>query len=259
MQRYVSDELTHFVGRCLPTDEIRYDLFLSIIRQGWLRESHRETLGIGFTGNSDSGKPLCGNEAIKTTAVCLCDIPVDTLGVHMKKYGPFGIALPKRFLVPQGATPVHYVALDAKNRDVGIGPLTVGARLDKLRTELQDFVNDLGTYVEQHEGPPPFLTKLSPPGTPPGHKLMGQMAAIQNELEFRVFGQIKCFKSSLAEDDLNNFYMEREWRVPTGVGFRLEEVVRLIMPREFVTKFRKDVPDFGGELIVAEDVGWGAT
>jgi hypothetical protein len=35
--------------------------------------------------------------------------------------------------------------------------------------------------------------------------------------EFRVLGQLKFFDSSLPEDDPENYYMEREWRVPAGV------------------------------------------
>lgn len=35
-QRYVSDELTHFVGRDLPDNEARYALLLKILRDGFL-------------------------------------------------------------------------------------------------------------------------------------------------------------------------------------------------------------------------------
>ncbi len=37
MQRYVSDELTHFVGRqSTSTDDEKYGLLLKILRSGWL-------------------------------------------------------------------------------------------------------------------------------------------------------------------------------------------------------------------------------
>jgi hypothetical protein len=36
MQRYVSDELTHFVGRALPDYEQQYDLLVKILTSGWL-------------------------------------------------------------------------------------------------------------------------------------------------------------------------------------------------------------------------------
>lgn len=43
----------------------------------------------------------------------------------MKKYGPFGVAFAKQLLLRSGATPVHYVARNARHRGVGIGPRTV--------------------------------------------------------------------------------------------------------------------------------------
>ena len=62
---------------------------------------------------------------------------------------------------------------------------------------------------------------------------MGQVSALQNELEFQAFGQLKFFTAGLAENDPDNFYMEREWRVPEGLAFAMNDIERLIMPREF--------------------------
>src|SRR5258708_1392135 len=174
---YVSNELTHFLGRSLRDDQSRYALLREVIRTGWLKASHRDQLGAGFVGQSDGQKALSCNEAIKCTSVCFCDIPVTTLGVHMKKYGPFGVAFAKQLLLRSGATPVHYVARNARHRGVGIGPPTVGDWFDQLRKELQNIAHDLGSYVAPHEGRPRFLAKLSPPNTPPGHRLMGQVSA----------------------------------------------------------------------------------
>jgi len=250
---YVSNELTHFLGRSLPDNQGRYALLREVIRTGWLKASHRDQLGPGFVGQSDGQKAISGNEAIKCTSVCFCDIPVTTLGVHMKKYGPFGIAFAKQLLLRSGVTPVHYVARNARHRGVGIGPRTVGDWFDQLRKELQNIAHDLGSYVEPHEGRPRFLAKLSPPNTPPGHRLMGQLSALQNDLEFLVFGQLKFFTVGLAEDDPDNFYMEREWRVPEGLAFGLGDITRIIMPREFADQFRADVPEYLGRITIAEE------
>jgi len=140
-QRYVSDELTHFVGRAkmlpdgTPDNAGRYELLLRVLgdrqpdprnaRQGWLQASYREEFGPGFGMHSDGQKRLSTNEAIKCTMLCFCDIPPGQLQIHMQKYGSFGIAFSKQFLVHRGATPVHYVPRNASNRSVGIGPRTV--------------------------------------------------------------------------------------------------------------------------------------
>jgi len=245
---YVSGELTHFVGRCLADHESRYALLREILRTGWLKPSHRDELGPGFVGHSDGGKALSSNEAIKCTSVCFCDIPIATLKIHMKKYSPFGVAFDKRLMLRSGATPVHYVAGNARHRGVGVGPRTVGEWFDQLRNEIQTFACDLGSYATLHEGTPRFLSKLSPPDTPQGHRLMGQFSAIQSDIEYLVFGQLKFFNVGLADDDPDNFYMEREWRVPEGFGFRLGDIARIIVPREFVDRLRSELPVYSGPI-----------
>ena len=60
--------------------------------------------------------------------------------------------------------------------------------------------------------------------------------------------------AGLAEDDPNNFYMEREWRVPEGLAFGMDEIARIIIPREFVDQFQADVPEYAGQVTVAEEV-----
>ena len=220
---------------------------------GGSKQAIATSLGPGLWGRATDRRRSPGNEAIKCTSVCFCDIPVTTLGVHMKKYGPFGVAFAKQLLLRSGATPVHYVARNARHRGVGIGPRTVGDWFDQLRKELQNIAHDLGSYVEMHEGRPQFLAKLSPPNTQPGHRLMGQLSALQNELEFLVFGQLKFFTVGLAENDPDNFYMEREWRVPEGLAFGLDNITRIIMPREFADQFRADVPEYSGPITIAEE------
>jgi hypothetical protein len=41
---YVSDELTHFLGRSLSDHQSRYALLREILRTGWLKASHRDQL-----------------------------------------------------------------------------------------------------------------------------------------------------------------------------------------------------------------------
>jgi hypothetical protein len=69
--------------------------------------------------------------------------------------------------------------------------------------------------------------------------------------EFLIVGIIefiKCFDALKEEDDPENYYMEREWRVPRNIQFKLSDVERIIIPRKFVAAFRADVPDYNGQL-----------
>jgi len=42
---------------------------------------------------------------------------------------------------------------------------------------------------------------------------------------------MKVFDHSLNEDDVGNYYMEREWRTLNNVHFSLQDVKRIIMPK----------------------------
>jgi hypothetical protein len=247
-QSYVSDELIHFVGGAMPSNAERYALFLKILGQGWLQASYREEFGPGFTVRSNSQTRLSANEAIKCTMLCFCDIPRGQLKIHTQKYGPFGIAFSKQFLLRRGATPVHYVPRNACNRAVGVGPQNVGERFDELRAELGRVRADLEEYVTGIDGAPTYLSKRSPPGTPEGHRVLGRLSALQSEFEVLVFARIKFFTEGLPEDHRENYYMEREWRLHDGLAFRLGEIARIFLPLDYRQQFHEDVPDYTGDV-----------
>jgi len=258
-QSYVSDELTHFVGKAKklpdgkPNNAERYALFLKILgdrfdlrapRRGWLQASYREEFGPGFNMRSDGQKQLSTNDAIRCTMLCFCDIPPGQLGIHIQKYGSFGIAFSKQFLLRQGAVPVHYVPPNASNRGVGIGPRTVAERFDTLQAELQRVRFDLDEYVTRVDGAAAYLSKLSPSNTPMGHQLLGRFSWLQTELEELVFARMKFFTEGLPEDHDENFYMEREWRLHDGLAFRLEDISRIFLPQDYTEQFHEAIPDY---------------
>jgi hypothetical protein len=243
----------------MTNDAERYALLLRILGgpqgraagpEGWLQASYREEFGPGFTMLSDGQKRLSTNEAIKCTMLCFCDIPPGQLKIHMQKYKSFGIAFPKQFLLRQGATPVHYVPRNARNRAIGIGPQNVADRFDELRAELQRVRVDLEEYVTRIDGAPTFLWKRSPPSTPDGHRLLGRFSALESEFEELVFARIKFFTEGLPEDHPENYYMEREWRLHDGLAFRLGDIARIILPRDYREQFQVDVPDYTGEVLL---------
>ena len=130
---YVSNNLTHFVGRSLAADELRYELLAKIFRGGVLLDpSHigrrdpifQVKMSPGPTGSvplsacsgldyssypnvrHDLGTKLSDNALVQFDIVCFCDIPRSELAIHCAKYSHFGLAFPRLFLVNAGASPV---------------------------------------------------------------------------------------------------------------------------------------------------------
>jgi hypothetical protein len=263
-QSYVSDELTHFVGKAIklpdgsPNNPERYALFLKILcdsvprtpREGWLKASYREKLGPGITMRSDGQKQLSKNEAVMSTMLCFCDIPLGQLQIHMQKYGSFGIAFCKHFLLRRGATPVYYIPRNARsNLTVGRGPRTVAEQFDVLRADFQRFSLDLEEYVTRIDGPTSLLAKLPGPNTPAGHRLRGLFSALERDLDELMFARMKFFEAGLPEGDDENFYMEREWRLHgDGLRFRLGDIARIFLPQEYCQQFHEDIPEYTGPV-----------
>ena len=113
-QRYVSKELSHFVGR-VKSEEEQYGILLQILREGILLapSSARvggeagEPLRIGYELVTNPAEPI--GERFRANVVCFCDIPVEDLTIHTAKYSRFGLAFEKDFLVERGASPVFYI------------------------------------------------------------------------------------------------------------------------------------------------------
>ena len=108
-QRYVSNELTHFVGRKEPTEADQYNLLIKILRNGWLTHAPHDDPLAPTRINLDLSKSIGDDEAVGYRVVCFCDIPEPDLAIHVKKYSKFGLAFKKPFLIDKGASPVFYV------------------------------------------------------------------------------------------------------------------------------------------------------
>lgn len=68
------------------------------------------------------------------------------------------------------------------------------------------------------------------------------------EFEELVFARIKFFTAGLPEENRENYYMEREWRLHDGLPFRLGDIARIFLPRGYCQQFHEDVPDYTGEV-----------
>jgi len=72
---------------------------------------------------------------------------------------------------------------------------------------------------------------------------------LQSELEELVFARITFFQEGLPEDHLDNYYMEREWRLhDDGIAFRLGDLARIYLPQRYREQFQEDVPGDNGAV-----------
>jgi hypothetical protein len=278
MQSYVSSELTHFVGRREPDDDARYSLLLRILRGGELVDPrylvHRDTPIFCFDVPTPNGVrkenfypdpyfevrlngPVLQNEFVAPEMVCFCDIPVQQLTVHTAKYSRFGLGFKKEFLIAQGANPVFYVARNAATPlalvSAGLfsnffdGEFSSDCRA-KFFERLKEFAlavadrdrerwqADATSYKSGEHDPGVFRERLV---TLNGF-MLGTFAY--------VFGYLKTFDPSLKEDDADNYYMEREWRVLGRVTFQQDDITRVLLPPAYIDRLQDDEPSIRAEL-----------
>lgn len=199
----------------------------------------------------DYGKPLSSNQKYCTSIVCFADIPVEDLPFHSRKYGPFGLAFSKSFLVSRGASPVFYVAEQFSTN--WRNPLANDPKnVEKLQELVKKCRNgghwenftraELYDAADQTLGVPIARGSAYSPHAGP------DVVTIRTFLIRELFPFLKFFNPDLAEDDERNYYMEREWRVIGPMNFAVENVERILLPRVFASKLRADFPDFHGQI-----------
>lgn len=257
VQRYVSPELTHFVGRGLPEDE-QYSRVVKILKTGWL--THRPH-NPDVSGNLEIivGARISNNEMYNAQVVCFCDIPVHDLDIHVRKYSRFGLAFLKTFLAPKGANPVFYIAknsavgvlpgrddaqrlLAAINRRLAGGPESLVDMIprsdffDMMIGEYHDLFGRLDRLIVQHHGDP---------GVPEDSL---RLMDLQRFFGFQVFSFVKFFDDAKSDEDPENFYMEREWRIIGNLKFNLGDVRRVLLPETYARRLRDDVPSYVGQI-----------
>jgi len=219
-QDYVSDELSHFVGRGKNPDD-QCHLLIEIVKSGCLKAPRSELISgekivqskiLEVRGNAD----FSSGEMYRPMVVCFCDIPIDdaSLRIHTSKYSKFGLSFLKDFIVGKGGSPVLYLPRAA--RDASEIPL------DQYFDEMVKGYHQFSAAVENLQDA----------------NLLDQLLALRRFLDFRIFSFIKFHDHTLSDGDPNNFYMEREWRVNDSVKFTTEDICKIICPRDYEEKVK---------------------
>ncbi len=280
---YVSDHLTHFVGRSKPSDEERFALLIQIFRSGVLLDpSHvgqRYPVFTVMRRNSETGEEnnleylsrpsirhdlkakLTDHKLIEPEIVCFCDIPFADLKIHCSKYGRFGLAFEKSFLIDQGAAAVSYVPLtgpiftqlDEYIPNTGATNWQQAAR--GPRSELLEGVVHTHNWLQYQEV---FLLESVIQAAKEPDEIDRVVKDLRNLIFYQVavegflLGYVKFFDSSLPENDPNNYYMEREWRVAGKVRFKPEDVAKVFVPEGFAQVAREALPEIADRVMVLD-------
>ena len=282
-QRYVSRELSHFVGKGMRENG-QYDLLVNkILKTGWLTHPPHDPAqprGVNF----DLSKPISTDEAIKSQVVCFCDIPDTDLAIHVGKYSKFGLAFEKNFLVTQGASPVAYVANespvpvaslfvpdDFRTRVDTASAKGVADRALYYDTSVRAIVDILAAFdalanddaeryikgiaVSECKSRLKALFGLSDAqisaleaALKGNRQAIGSLRTCSDFLLNYVFSFVKSFDSCRPFEDELHYYMEREWRVAGNVKFTLGDVSRVFFPPAYAKRFRTDLPDYLGQI-----------
>jgi hypothetical protein len=239
-QRYVSSELTHFVGRTDPDDEVRYARLVKILRGRVLTSDPESPQSInrieGVVGYQVAvGELFSEPESYSLDCVCFCDIPLPDLPLHMAKYGRFGLAFAKTFLIPKGANPVFYLATNSPARHV-----SRRVYFDRMVANIQWLIDRL-----RRDYPNPTNSTAAP-------EVRDRLEQMFNFVNLYLLCFAKLFDDHLDVEHPDNFYMEREWRVPGVVAFTMDDVRRILLPESFARRFREGFPKYAGQVSFAE-------
>ena len=228
-QRYISKELTHFIGKALEDDNQRYELLINILKSCLLTYKPGVSASSRHLSITPSASFINGG-MYNQSCVCFCDIPLEDIAIHIIKYGPFGISFLKSSRPMRAATPVFYVANESA--------LTAS----KKRNRAEYFTRGIKAWHT-------FKAALREGHTNPKIlELSNEFIVAESFIEGAILSFLKPFNNTLPENDTDNYYMEREWRVLGIVKFALNDVHRVILPSGYATRFRNDLPVYTGQL-----------
>jgi hypothetical protein len=227
-EAYVADVLSHFVGHGHVTDDAHnWSTLQAILDSGELLAGGEHGAGVSLR-SINPGESLTSNKRYLPSMVCFADIPAGALDLHVAKYGKFGVAFDRQWLVDRGTRPVTYVPLGVRS--------TVFSQLPTLNEEWEDLMTTLDWAVFRNFG---GRTK-APDDTQ------------QERIEEFIDGQrsyLKFFDPSLPQDHIDNYYLEREWRAVTGIDFRLGDIAALYVPAGWGRTAQRRYPELRGRII----------
>lgn len=215
--RYTSDEFFHLVGRGNPSDnEANYKTLLDVIDSSCISHPPHNCDAAGHTIKFNWDKSIFTEELVIPNVICFCDIPLEHLDIHIKKYGMFGISFDRDYIVMSGARPVFYIPIHSSHQFS-----IFGANM------LKDLEQVWRGFREHVVDPVTMPTRGRSMGRKPDSPVDASLA-LDAILTKEVLAYIKVFQAELSEDHPDNYYLEREWRKFGNLKSQLQDVKRLL-------------------------------
>lgn len=243
MAGYLSDELFHFVGHSHPDDhEANYARLLTILDDGCVSHApHNRNWGaVSYT--LDPSCDLSTESLLVPTVTCYCDIPFSCLGVHLAKYGQFGIGLTRHHLIRYGARPVIYIPVrqDDWSNSRGGGSAVLSA-LEATFRGLHSQLGPLHTAAMDRS-----LVPAQVPRSP-----ADAVAHLDRTLTLEVLAFVKPYNAMLQDGDQDYFYSEREWRKFGNMKFEPQDLTRVVVHPEYYERAKRDRPHHAARVVPA--------
>ena len=240
VNRYVSEELFHFVGRSGPNkNECNWNVLEKVLNNGCVSHFPHNVDWGGKGLTADFKKSLANGELIEPQITCYCDVPFDSLRIHCEKYGRFGLSLHRKLLIKHGARPVTYVPMTHEDQEPSSGR--------QLLEEIQLHFHKLHNHVAFD----PELNKIREQGTTrgqPPNNLNEAICAIDRILVKDVLAFIKPFDSTLPDNHRDNYYMEREWRKFGNMLFKPGDIIRVVVAKGYKQRVQAEFPDLADKV-----------
>ncbi|MDP3515131.1 MAG: abortive infection system antitoxin AbiGi family protein [Sulfuritalea sp.] len=243
MTAFLSHELFHFVGHANPNDhEENFSLLRRILESGCISHSpHTNDWGaVSYT--VDLTKSLHFEQLVVPTVTCYCDIPLDSLAIHIVKYGAFGLSLSRHHLTKFGARPVIYVPVRADDWENSRGGGT--ALLSSLEASFRGLVAQLAPPME--DSSMRSLVPTDVPATPDD-----AVHHLKRTLGLEILAFIKPYDAALDENDACYYYAEREWRKFGNMRFEPIDVVHIVVHPDFIERAKVEFPQYAEKLYTA--------
>jgi hypothetical protein len=237
---YTSQLLHHFVGFRAPSDhEKNWATLAKVLKSGCV--SHPpHSRGHGETGYTvDLSRSLHDERLLVPKITCYADIPHASLSVNVNKYGRFGLAFDRAFLIRSGARPVMYVP--KSSNEFFNSPNNGKYMLD----DIEAIYRGLDTYIDERfpDDSAPIRTMRQ---EPQGEREV--LHAVKALVEKYFIAYIKPFDSELLLDERANYYMEREWRKYGNLLFSDNDVQQVWVASGYVDIARKAFPTLAAKV-----------